>query len=110
MHEISHGRQLALKVTARRLAFGWTRDELARRSQVAPDTLKRFEQTGQVSLERLLRIAMVLDAMPEFDALFPAIDARSIDELEQLAKARTRKRGKRRVRVRVDAEGADGSA
>ena len=109
MTDLSHGRRIAQKVVAKRLAFGWTRDELAHRSQVAPDTLKRFEQTGQVSLERLLRIAMVLDAMQEFDALFPVIDARSIDELATLAKARTRKRGKRQVRARSVSEGAGGS-
>ena len=104
MLEITPGLRIARRMTARRLAIGWTRDELARRAQVAPDTLKRFEQTGQVSLDRLLRIAMVLDAMHEFDAVFSPIDARSIDELEQHAQARTRKRGKRRAPPRVEPE------
>ena len=42
------------------------REELAQRSGIAVDTLKRFEQTGQVSLERLLKVAVVLDAVHEF--------------------------------------------
>jgi transcriptional regulator with XRE-family HTH domain len=87
-------RQIARRVVASRLALGWTREVLAERSGIAVDTLKRFEQTGQVSLERLLKIAVALDALREFSGLFPEPAAASLDELETRAAAR------RRIRVR----------
>jgi len=89
-------RQIAGRAVARRVALGWTREELAQRSGIAVDTLKRFEQTGQVSLERLLKVAVVLDAVHEFTALFPEPVAGSLAELEALTAAR----GRRRVRGR----------
>lgn len=88
-------RQIARQAVARRLALGWTREELARRTGIPLDTLKRFEQTGQVSLERLLRVALALDALREFGALFPVSEATSLAELEALAASR------RRMRARV---------
>jgi transcriptional regulator with XRE-family HTH domain len=77
-----------------RVARGWTREEFSDRCGVAVDTLKRFEQTGQVSLERLLKIALALGALHEFNALFPEPVATSLDQLEARFAAR------RRVRVR----------
>ena len=89
-------RQIARRAVARRLALGWTRDELAQRTGVAVDTLKRFEQTGRVSMERLLKVALVLDALPEFAALFPARAANSLAELAAQGVKRGRQRGRRR--------------
>ena len=86
--------KIARRAVARRLALGWTRAELAARSGVAVDTLKRFEQTGQVSLERLLRVALALGALSEFAALFPEPAATSLEELERLTARRVRKRGR----------------
>ena len=103
-------RQIARRAVTRRLALGWTRDELARRSGVAPDTLKRFEQTGHVSLERLLKIAVALDAVAEFGGLFPPPEAASLAELDALAAVRRRQRGRLRGTrrgVRAEREGAD---
>ena len=96
-------RQIARRAVQCRLALGWTREELAQRSGVAPDTLKRFEQTGQVSLERLLKISLALDALREFDSLFPEPAAASLDELESLATARrrVRARGRRSMRTSI---------
>ena len=103
-------KQVARRAVARRLAVGWTRDELAQRSGVAVDTLKRFEQTGQVSLERLLKIALALDALHEFGALFPEPPATSLAALEAQVAARgrqrARSRGRRRVAARSEASPA----
>lgn len=100
-------RQIARRATTARLALGWTRAELAERSGVALDTLKRFEQTGQVSLERLLKIAMALGALQEFSALFPEPPASSLDELEARAAARGRVRARGR-RARATSQGTTG--
>ncbi len=98
-------RQIARRAVARRVALGWTREELAERSGVAVGTLKRFEQTGQVSLERLLKIAVALDALPEFGGLFPEPAAASLDELEARAAARRRVRARGRAARSTTNEG-----
>jgi transcriptional regulator with XRE-family HTH domain len=82
---------------------------LAARAGVAPDTLKRFEQTGQISLERLVKLAVALDAMAGFEGLFPEPVATSLNELEAITTARTRRRGRRRGR-RAPTQDDDASA
>ena len=51
-------------------------------------TLKLFERTGRISLERLLRIASALDSLAEFENLFAPPPARSLDEIEARATRR----------------------
>ena len=87
---------IAGRVKALRLDRGWTQEEAADRSGLALATYRQFERTGQISLERLLRLAVVLDALAGFDHLFVRPPARSLSELEQLAERQTRKRGRRR--------------
>ena len=77
---------LAARARALRLARGWTQEELADRAGVAVDTLRRFERTGRVALERLLMIAKVLDAMEPFGTLFAPPPARTLAELERTSR------------------------
>ena len=86
--------QLASRVRTLRLHHEWTQEELASRSGVALTTLKRFEQTGKISLERLLKIAFTLNALEPFGNLFEAPQIRSLDELPNQEKARQRGRRK----------------
>ena len=58
---------------ARRLALNIPQADLARRVGVPLPTLKRFEQSGEVALATLLRIAGALDALDGFGALFPPV-------------------------------------
>lgn len=77
----------------RRLALGLTQSDLAARSGVALATLKRFEQTGQISLASLLALADALDALAGFGALFPAVEATRLEDLDKpAARQRVRKR------------------
>lgn len=87
---------LAKRVKQIRLERGWTHEEIARRAGVAIATYRRFERTGNISLERLLKLAMVLDALPAFAELFSQPQARSLAELERQATSSARKRGRRR--------------
>ena len=80
---------------ARRLALGLTQSDLATRSGVPLATLKLFEQKGQISLAGLLAIADALDAIAGFGALFPAVEATRLDDLDRPA-ARQRARPRRR--------------
>lgn len=85
-------RTLAQRVRALRLEREWTQEELAERAGIALSTYRRFERTGRVSLERLLRIALVLGVLPQFDPVFRPPPAESLDELESRG---ARQRGKR---------------
>lgn len=90
---------IAGRVRALRLARGWTQAELAERAGVAVDTLRRFERTGRIALERLLMIAKVLDAIEPFEALFAPPPFRTLAEVERAAgptRVRARKPRRRR--------------
>lgn len=89
-------RMLARRVKALRLDRGWTQQEVAERAGLALATYRRFERTGQISLERLLKLAVVLDARAGLEQMFVRSPARSLAELEQRAEPQARKRGKRR--------------
>jgi transcriptional regulator with XRE-family HTH domain len=87
---------IAARARAMRIARGWTQQELAERSGVALDTLRRFERTGKVALERLVRIAVVLDAVRPLGELFAAPPAATLAELERAERRRVRAPGRRR--------------
>jgi transcriptional regulator with XRE-family HTH domain len=44
--------------------------ELAKRSGVTLGSLKRFETTGQINFESLLKLAHFFDRLEEFDSIF----------------------------------------
>jgi transcriptional regulator with XRE-family HTH domain len=87
-------RDLAARARARRLDENLTQDGLATRAGVSLGSLKRFERTGEISLERLVRIAIALGASDELDRIFSPRDPRTLDEI--LATPRARERGRRR--------------
>lgn len=62
--------ELAQKVKFLRKQKKYSQQELAQRSNVSLGSYKRFERSGQISLESLLRIAFILDRLEEFDKLF----------------------------------------
>ena len=78
------------RAKARRLALGLTRDVLAERAGVSVDTLRRFETTGQIAFERLVRIAVALNVSPNLDSLFPVVAVERLEDLERAASARQR--------------------
>lgn len=58
-----------------------TQSELSQRSGVSLGSLKRFEQTGEISFVSLLKIAMVLDETESFISLFQSKEYSSIQEV-----------------------------
>ncbi len=76
-----------------RLARGWRQATLAERSGVSLGSLRRFEASGRVSLQNLLKLAFTLGRLDDFDALFQAPPASSMAELEAAQERPTRKRG-----------------
>ena len=73
---------LAARARALRLTKGWKQTTLARRSGVSLASLRRFEESGRVSLQNLLKLAFALNRLDDFDALFHKPRASSLAELE----------------------------
>jgi DNA-binding Xre family transcriptional regulator len=88
--------QLASRFKARRLSKNLTQEGLAKRSGVSWSSLKRFESTGLIALESLLKISLVLDCLVDFDKV--CIDdgrgfaRKSLDEI--LSRPKTRRKGR----------------
>ncbi|MEM8583527.1 MAG: helix-turn-helix transcriptional regulator [Bacteroidota bacterium] len=59
--------ELAARHKQLRKHAGYTQADLARRSGVSLGSLKRFEQSGQISLDNLLKLARILGKLEEFD-------------------------------------------
>jgi len=56
--------------------------QLAKKSGVSLGSLKRFEQTGKISFESLLKLAHILGRLSEFETIFtPKEDLARIEKL-----------------------------
>lgn len=85
---------IAQQMRAKRLSLNFSQKSLAERSGVSFGTLKKFEQTGKISLESLLKLAVILDAFEEFKELFKKADPESFTSIDALMKDKTRQRGR----------------
>lgn len=88
-------KELAKRLTAVRLQKAWTRETLAKAANVNVHSLKRFERTGQVSLERLIAISEALDLHHEVERLFKPRHRVDVDNWQAVSQEPLRKRGKR---------------
>jgi len=79
-------KDLAQRLKQRRTEKHITQLQLADKSGVALASLRRFEQTGQISLQSLLQIAYALELLDEFNHLFSQPQWRSIDDMLQTKK------------------------
>ncbi|HTW78853.1 MAG TPA: helix-turn-helix transcriptional regulator [Terracidiphilus sp.] len=73
---------IAARYKARRLAMNLTQRELAARSGVTWASLKRFERQGLIALDSLLKLALVLECLDDFDRL--AADNQTIPAAQSL--------------------------
>ncbi len=95
--------EIAKRLTAMRLQHAWTREDLAKRSGINIYTLKHFERTGQISLERLIALCEQLDILSDFERTFKPRARVSIDDWQVPAhQQQLRKRGRRKVRSNSD--------
>ncbi len=83
---------------ARRLGLELTQEGLAERSGVKLRTLRKFEQTGLVSLESFLKLAMALGCIKNFvNAAEPSeTEFASINDVLKDNKTKTLKKGWRK--------------
>jgi len=74
---------LKTRFRQRRKALGYTQTELSKRSGVSLGSLKRFESSGQIALESLLKLALVLECLGDFGAVCESKETipKSIEDL-----------------------------
>lgn len=85
---------LGRRMKALRLQVGFKRSTLAERSGVSARTLQRFEDTGEISLRNMLRLAHALGRLVEFADLLHPPEAATLAELEARDKKPPPKRGR----------------
>lgn len=89
---------LAKNIRARRLALALTQAGLSERSGVALATLRKFEQTGAVSVENLFKLMGVVGGLEDvIDASAPGKNAfKTIDDVVSGASKPPLQRGSRK--------------
>jgi transcriptional regulator with XRE-family HTH domain len=90
VHELAGG--VAVRLRMVRLDADLTQAGLAARSGVTLASLRRFETTGQIALESLVRLAQALGRDSDIEALFAPPPLASLDELVLTPPARRRGR------------------
>ena len=73
--------EIAEKVKRLRKRKRITQKELAKKSGVSLGSIKRFEQSGEISLQALTKIAIALDVENELESLFENVPFESIEEV-----------------------------
>lgn len=87
-------KDVAMRAKAARLELGLTQVSLAAHSGVSFGSIKRFENTGKIALESLLKIALTLNALDDFENLFKTKSPQITTSLDAMLKAtKKRKRG-----------------
>jgi len=89
-------REIAGRFKARRLALNLTQQGLAARAGVSWSSLKRFEYTGLIAFDALLKLALVLECLGDFDRLCVddgrGLASKSLDEI--LSEPKPRRKGR----------------
>ncbi|MCJ8322919.1 MAG: helix-turn-helix transcriptional regulator [Rhizobiales bacterium] len=89
---------IAKNLRTKRLGTGLTQAGLADRSGVSLPSLRRFEQSGNISLESLLKLLMTLNSLEQFVQSTEPISTEfsSIDDVLNDKKKKTPKKGWRK--------------
>ena len=82
--------EIALRHKQIRKESGLSQAELAERSGVSLGSLKRFESSGQISLESLLKLAQILNRLSDFETILKQ-DA-DLKRIEKLFSDKTRRK------------------
>ncbi|MGM0518059.1 MAG: helix-turn-helix domain-containing protein [Campylobacterota bacterium] len=79
----------------KRLNLDLTQEGLSKKSGVSLGSLKRFERTGQISLESLLKLSVILDCLDDFLDIANKKEEsiNSLDEILKKDSQITKKRG-----------------
>lgn len=88
-------KEIADKARAKRLSLDLSQQTLSTKSGVSYGVIKKFERTGQISLESLLKLALVLGSLGDFDQVFAPNKPETYLSLDDLMKEGKRKRGRK---------------
>lgn len=81
------------KFKQKRLSLNLTQEGLSNKSGVSLGSIKRFESSGEISFESLLKIALVLNCLDDFKNIANKEDE-EYNSMEDLLKTKpTKKRG-----------------
>ena len=86
--------EIAKRVKTMRLKQNLTQQGLSERSGVSLGSLKRFENTGEISLKSLIHIAVSLGDSNSFEQLF--VDDISTGSLFNIKEDKPRQRGRKK--------------
>jgi len=86
---------IAKQAQAKRLSLNLSQKTLSERSGVSFGVIKKFERTGLISLQSLLKISLVLGSLDGFKNLFNPTPPEQFSSLDELLKDKTRKRGRK---------------
>jgi transcriptional regulator with XRE-family HTH domain len=87
--------ELGRRIRQLRLARDWRLATLSERAGLSLPTLHRFETTGRITLDNLLKLADALGRLGELETLFRPPTARSLEQLERATVEPQAKRGRR---------------
>ncbi len=76
--------QIAADFRKRRIEKELTREAIAEKAGVPLSNVRRFEQTGQISLRNLISLCMALGYVSELSKLFSTPKYSTIEELTQI--------------------------
>ena len=76
------GKALAERHKLLRKKLRLSQKEMAERSGVSLGSLKRFENTGKISLDALLKLAHLMGRLKDFESIFQSGD--DLNEVEKL--------------------------
>lgn len=85
---------IAQKLRTLRLEFNLSQQTVSKKSGVSYGALKKFEQTGKISLESLLKLSLVLGCIEDCNALWTPKSSEKALSLDELIEDKKRKRGR----------------
>jgi transcriptional regulator with XRE-family HTH domain len=86
-------KNLCKRFQDKRLEFDLTQEGLASKSGVSLGSIKRFETSGKISLESLLKISLVLDCLNGFQHIAKKNEEKYSSIKELLKEKKSKKRG-----------------
>lgn len=86
---------LALFFKEVRLKLNMSQKTLSENSSVSLAVVKKFENSGKISLESLLKLALVLDILAKFANIYNEPAEIKYKSMQELLKDKPRKRGRK---------------
>lgn len=86
---------IAQAAKEKRLSINLSQKSLSERSGVSFGVIKKFERSGKISLESLLKLALTLGSLNEFIDLFKTTPPEELRSLDEILEDKPRKRGRK---------------